>query len=179
MRACSSSQCASLRGLDLRQLLAQEGRLEPRRAARIVVQVADALDAAHTRGLVHRDVKPANILLAAQDHVYLTDFGLTKRTTDSQGMTQTGMFVGTVDYVAPEQIQGGRVDARADVYALGCVTYQLLSGEVPFLRDSDFAKIFAHVNDPPPRLANMPEHSGRRGRPGYGQGPGRPLHVGR
>ena len=90
--------------------------------------------------------------------MYLTDFGLTKRTADSKGMTQTGMFVGTVDYVAPEQIQGGRVDARADVYALGCVTYQLLSGEVPFPRDSDFAKIFAHVNDPPPRLANMPEH---------------------
>ena len=145
-------------GVDLRQLLAQEGRLEPERAARIVAQVADALDAAHARGLVHRDVKPANVLLAAQDHVYLTDFGLTKRTADSKGMTQTGMFVGTVDYVAPEQIQGGRVDARADVYALGCVTYQLLSGEVPFPRDSDFAKIFAHVNDPPPRLANMPEH---------------------
>jgi hypothetical protein len=144
-------------GVDLRQLLRQEGRIEPERAGRIVAQIADALDAAHARGLVHRDVKPANILLADRDHVYLTDFGLTKRTADSHGMTQTGMFVGTVDYIAPEQIEGGRVDARADVYALGCVTYQLLSGEVPFPRDSDLAKIFAHVNDPPPRLTNVPE----------------------
>jgi Protein kinase domain len=89
--------------------------------------------------------------------VYLTDLGLTKRTTDSRRMTQTGMFVGTVDYIAPEQLEGRRIDARADVYALGCVTYELLSGEVPFPRDSEVAKLLAHVNDPPPRLHGVSE----------------------
>ncbi len=146
-----------VQGVDLGRLLAQSGRLDPERAAHLVSQTADALDAAHAQGLVHRDVKPGNILVASGDHVYLTDFGLTKRTTDSRGMTQTGMFVGTVDYIAPEQVEGRRVDARADVYALGCVTYELLSGNVPFPRDSDIAKIFAHVSDPPPRLTGVPE----------------------
>ena len=144
-------------GVDLGRLLAQSGQLDPERTARLISQVADALDAAHARGLVHRDVKPGNILVTDRDHVYLTDFGLTKRTTDSHGMTRTGMFVGTVDYIAPEQAEGRRLDARADVYALGCVTYELLSGKVPFPRDSDVAKIFAHINDPPPRLLGAPE----------------------
>ena len=146
-----------VQGVDLGRLLAQSGRLDPERTARLVSQVADALDAAHARGLVHRDVKPGNILVDERDHVYLTDFGLTKRTSDSRGMTQTGMFVGTVDYIAPEQVEGRRLDARADVYALGCVTYELLSGNVPFPRDSDIAKIFAHVNDPAPPLQDVPE----------------------
>jgi serine/threonine protein kinase len=145
-----------VQGVDLGGLLRQTGRLAPQRAAHLIVQVADALDAAHARGLVHRDVKPGNILVAAADHVYLTDFGLTKRASDSSGMTKTGMFVGTVDYIAPEQVEGRRVDARADVYALGCVTYQALSGTVPFPRDSDIAKIFAHVNDSPPPLRDIP-----------------------
>lgn len=105
-------------GVDLRGLLKQAGRLEPRRAARLIAQAASALDASHARGLVHRDVKPGNILVAAGDHVYLTDFGLTKRTDESQKMTATGMFVGAVDYIAAEQIEGRSLDARADIYAL-------------------------------------------------------------
>jgi len=144
-----------VQGVDLGGLLRQNGRLPPQRVAHLIAQVADALDAAHARGLVHRDVKPGNILVAAGDHVYLTDFGLTKRAADSRGMTKTGMFVGTVDYIAPEQVEGRRIDARADIYALGCVTYELLSGTVPFPRDSDIATIFAHVNDSPPPLVDV------------------------
>lgn len=144
-------------GVDLGQLMRQGEKFDARRVLRIVSQVAGALDAAHSRGLVHRDVKPGNILVAPNDQVYLTDFGLTKRVTDSRGMTQTGTFVGTVDYIAPEQVEGKPIDGRADQYALGCVTYQLLSGKVPFPRDSDVAKIFAHVNDPIPRLQGVLE----------------------
>ena len=145
-----------VQGVDLGGLLRQAGRLAPQRAGRLISQVADALDAAHAQGLVHRDVKPGNILVAAGEHVYLTDFGLTKKSSDSRGMTKTGMFVGIVDYIAPEQVEGRRVDARADVYALGCVTYEVLAGAVPFPRDSDIAKIFAHVNDTPPPLRDVP-----------------------
>ena len=146
-----------VQGVDLGRLLTLGGPLEPQRAANLIAQAAAALDAAHAQGLVHRDVKPGNILVTGADHVYLTDFGLTKRTSDSKGMTEAGMYVGTVDYIAPEQIEGRRLDARADVYALGCVTYEVLSGTIPFPRDSDIAKIFAHVNDPPPRLEGVPE----------------------
>ena len=144
-------------GVDLGGLLAQSGRIPPRRAANLLSQVSSALDAAHARGLIHRDVKPGNILVAEGDHAYLTDFGLSKRATDASKMTQTGMFVGTLDYIAPEQIEGRRIDARTDVYALGCVAYGISSGKVPFDRDSDVAKLFAHVNDPPPRLTGLPE----------------------
>jgi DNA-binding NarL/FixJ family response regulator len=143
-------------GVDLGALLARARRLTPERGTHLVSQVADALDAAHARGLVHRDVKPGNILVTASDHVYLTDFGLTKRSADTHGMTATGMFVGSVDYVAPEQIEGRHVDARTDVYSLACVLFELLSGSVPFPRDTEVAKIFAHVSDPPPRLENVP-----------------------
>jgi serine/threonine protein kinase len=143
-------------GIDLGRLLRQTGRLPPQRAAHLIAQVAAALDAAHARGLVHRDVKPGNILVAEDDHVYLTDFGLTKRAADSRGMTKTGMLVGTVDYIAPEQVEGRPVDARTDVYALGCVTYEALSGSVPFPRESEIAKIFAHVNEEPPPLRDQP-----------------------
>ena len=140
-------------GTDLRSLLATEGRLEPGRVAEIVAQVAAALDAAHARGLVHRDVKPANVLLASaggREYAYLTDFGLTKHTSSLGGLTKTGEWVGTLDYVAPEQIQGGGLDARTDVYALGCVLHQALTGQVPYVRDSDVAKMYAHLNEPPP-----------------------------
>ena len=141
-------------GPDLQQLLTRE-RLEPARAVAIVSQIAAALDAAHRRSLVHRDVKPANILLAdegGEEHAYLTDFGLSKRTGTTSALTQDGSFVGTLDYVAPEQIRGERYDGRADVYALGCVLYHALTGVVPFDRDSAVATMQAHLNDPPPRL---------------------------
>ncbi|MGZ4331879.1 MAG: protein kinase domain-containing protein [Solirubrobacteraceae bacterium] len=143
-------------GMDLRTLLRQERRLTPRRVAAIVGQVADALDAAHRRGLVHRDVKPANVLIsveAGREHVYLTDFGLTKSSSESGGVTATGMVVGTVDYMAPEQVRGDRVDGRTDVYALGCILYQAVTGRVPYERDSDIAKMFAHASEPPPSVS--------------------------
>ena len=145
-------------GTDLRALLAAEGALDPARAAGVVAQVASALDAAHERGLVHRDVKPANILVAARgggEHTYLTDFGLTKRTASDSGLTAAGEWVGTLDYVAPEQVRGERVDSRADVYALGCVLYELLTGQVPFPRDDDIAKLWAHISDPPPTVLDL------------------------
>src|SRR3954453_14732232 len=138
-------------GTDLKSLLGREGRLEPIRSARFVNQIGVALDAAHAAGLVHRDVKPANALLASQDHVYLTDFGLTKRAASGSAMTKTGQMVGTVDYVAPEQVEGGSVDARTDVYSLACVLYHLLTGHVPFDKRTEMAKLFAHVHEDPPR----------------------------
>ena len=142
-------------GTDLREMIALQGRLEPRLAARIISQVASALDAAHGRGLVHRDVKPANVLIAGADgtpHAYLTDFGLTKQASSQSGLTRTGMIVGTMDYIAPEQLQGVEVDARADVYALGCVFYQALTGQVPFPRETEPAKMWAHMSEPAPSL---------------------------
>ena len=116
-------------------LLAEEGRLPLRRTLRIIGQVGSALDAAHARGLVHRDVKPANILVADDDHAYLSDFGAVKELA-SGGTTRTGSFVGTLEYSAPEQIEGGAVDARTDVYALACVLYECLAGAPPFHRPS-------------------------------------------
>jgi hypothetical protein len=142
-------------GTDLREMVALQGRLEPRVAARIISQTASALDAAHARGLVHRDVKPANVLIddsAGHPHAYLTDFGLTKQASSQSGLTKTGMIVGTMDYIAPEQLQGTAVDARADVYALGCVFYQALTGQVPFPRDTEPAKMWAHMSEPTPSL---------------------------
>ena len=151
-----------IEGTDLRELVRRRGALEPVRAAGIIEQVADALDAAHARGLVHRDVKPANILLderVGRDHAFLADFGLTKNAArqGAQGLTQQGTWVGTVDYIAPEQIQGEAIDARTDVYSLGCVLFQTLSGRVPFQRDSDVSKIFAHMTAPPPDLTEFVE----------------------
>jgi hypothetical protein len=143
-------------GTDLADVLDRDGRLDPERAARITAQVAAALDAAHARGLVHRDVKPANILLEG-DQVFLTDFGLSKDVRSETGLTETGTFLGTVDYVAPEQAQGGVVDVRSDVYSLGCVLYQMLSGHVPFERSSAMAKLVAHATDDPPPLTDVPE----------------------
>ena len=136
-------------GEDLRSLVQREGPLEPARAASIIAQIGSALDAAHARGLVHRDIKPANVLLD-RDHAYLTDFGLTKRLTGETTMTGSGRWVGTLGYIAPEQIRGEGVDARADVYALGCLLFYVLTGVAPYRRDSDEATLYAHLNDAAP-----------------------------
>jgi Protein kinase domain len=140
-------------GADLAKRLAREGRLDPSVAAGLIAQIGNGLDAIHAAGLVHRDVKPANVLLSGgegAEHAYITDFGVARNVATESGLTQTGRFVGTLDYVAPEQISGGEVDARADVYALGCLLFKLLTGEVPFPKDGDAARLFAHLNDPPP-----------------------------
>jgi serine/threonine protein kinase len=149
-------------GPDLRAVLKDEGRLQPARALRITTEVASALDAAHAQELIHRDVKPANILLAnagtAQERTYLCDFGLTKRSMSGPSLTATGQFLGTIDYTAPEQIEGGTVDRRTDVYALGCVLYQCLTGTHPFPRDTDLAILWAQVRDTaPPVSMRRPE----------------------
>jgi YVTN family beta-propeller protein len=137
-------------GSDLRQLL-QAGALTPERTIALVSQVAEALDAAHTRGLVHRDVKPANVLVAEADHVYLADFGLTRRMGAAPGQLGAGRSLGTSDYVAPEQIRGEEVDGRADVYSLGCLLYECLIGRPPFQRDSEIAVVYAHLEEVPPK----------------------------
>jgi serine/threonine-protein kinase len=148
-------------GTDLRQMLEECTRLAPERALALVVQVAAGLDEAHRHGLVHRDVKPGNVLVAARDgreHAFLTDFGLTKGQLADAELTRPGFAIGTADYMAPEQARGAEVDARADVYALGCLLYRILTGDVVYERDSDLDKLFAHVHEPPPSLlAAAPE----------------------
>src|SRR5438309_7397293 len=143
---------ACVDGSDLKTLLVSEGRLPLRRALRIVAQIASALDAAHARGLVHRDVKPANILVGPDDRAFLSDFGVVKELA-TDGMTRTGSFVGTIEYSAPEQIEGKDVDARADVYALACVFYECVVGTPPFHRSSDVAVLNAHLHASPPKLS--------------------------
>ena len=146
-----------VQGGDLRHVLAREGAQPPARAAEFLSPVASALDAAHAAGLVHRDVKPANILVDVRpgrpDHVYLSDFGVSKGATASVSLTGAGQFLGTPDYSAPEQIQGRPVDSRADQYALACVAFQLLTGQPPFERDQGMAILLAHLSEPPPSLA--------------------------
>ena len=137
-------------GTDLHRLLKHEGPLEPERAAAIVAQVASALDAAHAAGLVHRDVKPANVLIAG-DHAYLGDFGLTRMLSSEEQLTETGQWLGTTDFSSPEQLQGEHVDARADIYSLGCVLHAALLGDPPFPRSTVPATLLAHLSDPPPR----------------------------
>ena len=143
---------------DLRHLLDRRGPLAPAVALRIAAQIASALDEAHDHGLVHRDVKPGNILIARgtdsdhPEHAYLTDFGLTKKSLSLTGFTTVGQFVGTLDYVAPEQISGKPVDGRCDVYGFACVVYETLAGRPPFRRDDDMALLWAHQYDEPPPL---------------------------
>ncbi len=142
-------------GTDLRQMIKKRGRLQPETALFLLGQAARALDTAHHRGLVHRDVKPGNLLIergadeADPDHVYLADFGITKHAMSRTGLTSTGQFLGTVDYVAPEQIRGTSVLGLADQYSLGCVLYECLTGRVPFEKDLDAAIIWAHVEETP------------------------------
>jgi serine/threonine-protein kinase len=136
-------------GTDLHKLLRDESSLEPTRAADLVAQVAAALDAAHAAGLVHRDVKPANVLLAG-DHAYLSDFGLTRLAGSDTQLTESGRWIGTVEYCSPEQLRGERTDARADVYSLGCVLYASLTGRPPFAHGTVPATMLAHLNELPP-----------------------------
>ena len=152
-------------GGDVRTMVRRDGPLPPGRAAAIIAQVASALDAAHAAGLVHRDVKPANMLVDRRsnrsDHVYLADFGLSKkRLTASAGLTGTGQFVGTLDYSAPEQIRGRPADGQTDQYALACAAFELLTGAPPFHREEATAVMYAHLSEPPPpvtsRRAGLP-----------------------
>jgi predicted Ser/Thr protein kinase len=141
-------------GPDLKEVL-KRGNLGLGRTIFLIEQLASALDSAHRHSLVHRDVKPGNILLEeSTDHVYLTDFGVAKQTT-ARGLTSTGHFLGTVEYAAPEQIEGGQVDARTDVYALGCVLYESLTGSPPFSQGTEHAVLHAHLVDPPPSVSRV------------------------
>jgi predicted Ser/Thr protein kinase len=147
-----------VRGEDLGSLLAREGKLTPARAVELVVQIAAALDAAHAEGLVHRDVKPSNVLVERRgesEHVLLTDFGVAKsRAVEATRPTQSGLLLGSVDYVAPEQIEG-QSGPPADVYSLACLLVELLTGRVPFERGSSAATLWAHFWDAPPSLGSL------------------------
>ena len=146
-------------GGDVRSLVRRDGPLSPARMAAIVSPVASALDGAHAVGLVHRDVKPANMLLDVRqgrpDHVYLGDFGISRQMLSAVGLTETGNFLGTADYCAPEQIQGLPVDGRADQYALACTVFELLTGQTPFRRDEAAAVIWAQMTESPPSLTSQ------------------------
>jgi serine/threonine protein kinase len=145
-------------GRDLGRLIAADGPLAAEDAAELIAQVADGVDAVHAAGLVHRDVKPANVIVEGSpaddgSAAFLTDFGLAKAMASTAGLTATGEVIGSVDYMAPEQIEGQRVDARTDVYALGCVLFHAVSGKVPFPERESSAKMWAHLNEPPPAAA--------------------------
>jgi hypothetical protein len=138
-------------GDDLRTLVRRDGPLAADRAAAVCERLGDALDAIHRAGYVHRDVKPQNVLLDQEGHVYLSDFGLAKAMDATRGETDTDHWVGTLDYVSPEQVRGGRAGARSDVYALGGVLHFMLTGRVPYPRESDEARLWAQLHEPPPR----------------------------
>ena len=142
-----------VRGTDLAKTLARDGALPIRTTLSIARQAGAALDAAHALGLIHRDVKPANLLLVG-DHLYLTDFGVARIESAPRDLTRTGSFVGTLDYAAPEQITNSQIDGRTDIYALGCVVYQCLTGRVPFDRPTEHAVMEAHLRDAPPSVTD-------------------------
>jgi serine/threonine protein kinase len=146
-------------GTELGTLIHDEGPLEPGRAARTAAQIAAALQVAHDHGLVHRDIKPSNVILTSEDHVYVTDFGLAKRAGTAAGLTRADQMLGTVDYIAPEQVEGSEPDARGDVYALACVLYEMLAGEAPFAsHKGGMAKMWAQVNaEPQPVRERRPD----------------------
>lgn len=148
-------------GSRLHTLVKERGALEPRRAVRIIIQVASALQAAHDLGIIHRNVKPTSVLVTATDLTYLTDFALARRTEDMSGLTRQHDLVESYDYVAPEFISGGQIDARVDIYGLGCVLYEALTAELPYPRSSSAARIYAHLQADPPsprsRNADVPE----------------------
>ena len=148
--AGSRSRCATSREPTSSSCCRRRRVLDPTRALTISGQVAAALDAAHARGLVHRDVKPSNVLLDENEHVYLADFGLSRRLAEPEGQPEDRLSVGTPAYVSPEQIESGSVDGRADEYALGCLLYECLTGQAPFSRASELAVLWAHVQEPPP-----------------------------
>jgi serine/threonine protein kinase len=140
-------------GTPLADLIRRDYPLRPRRAARLAAQVAAALEVAHEQELIHRDIKPSNLIVTAEDHIYITDFGLTKRAESLSGFTATAQMLGTIDYVAPEQIEGGEAGPRGDVYGLACVLYEMLAGSAPFAGESgQTAKMWAHLNAPPPSV---------------------------
>jgi len=140
-------------GTELGALIQRDGPLEPSRAARTAAQIAAALEVAHEQGLIHRDIKPSNVILTSEDHVYLTDFGLAKRAGTAVGLTRVDQMLGTVDYVAPEGIEGSEPDARGDIYSLGCVLFEMLTGEAPFAgQGGGMAKMWAQVNAEVPSL---------------------------
>lgn len=144
-----------IEGENLRERLRRERRLAPDPAFRLLGQVADGLDAAHAVGLVHRDIKPGNILVSADENAdlaYVCDFGLARHVSSAGSLTGERGFVGSIDYIAPEQVEGRPVDRRADIYALACVLFECLSGYRPFERESDLGVLFAHLNEPPPRI---------------------------
>src|SRR4051794_3708730 len=143
-------------GTDVARLLREEGALEPARAVELVAQLARALDEAHGRGLVHRDVKPSNALVTRVgdgEHVYLSDFGVSRESTADATLTGAGGVVGTLRYLAPEVIQTGDADARSDLYSLGCVLFEMLTGEAPYDGPSDAAVIYGHLTKAPPRVS--------------------------
>ncbi|MDP9301788.1 MAG: protein kinase [Actinomycetota bacterium] len=150
-----------VQGEDLATLIHRDGPLPSGRAVSICSQIAEALDEAHETGLVHRDVKPGNILVAKGDRAYLSDFGLIRRSKLETGLTRTGQFMGTIDYCAPEQIRGEEVDGRADVYSLGCVLYECLAGAPPFTRESEIATLYAHLEESPPPTTSSPSGPSR------------------
>ena len=146
-------------GADLKQILTSDGALDPQRAVELLTQAARGLDAAHARGLVHRDVKPSNVLVATREaegeHVYLADFGLTKSSASREAARESILLSGSIDYLSPEQIEGTSADHASDIYALGCVAFECLTGEVPFPRPSETAVLFAHMEDEPPRPTSL------------------------
>jgi adenylate cyclase len=144
-------------GSDLKSVIGDEGPLEPERVVSLLAQIADALDSAHDTGLVHRDVKSANVLVGSTtgsipEHAYLADFGLAKRPESMSGLSSAGRFLGSVEYAAPERFEGRTLDRRTDIYSLGCVAYECLTGGIPFHRDSEAAMMFAHLKEPPPKV---------------------------